>query len=107
MFHSGAHVEQLAASYMIQTPRYMGIDEIYVEDDIYCVITDIERRCVIDLLPKRDMETVKHWPAQLLCPEMVEVVTMDLWNPYRLAVHEKLQHIATKLRHLYGPGSSE
>jgi len=87
-----AHAEQLAASYVIQTPRYMGIDEIYVEDNIYCVITDIERRCVIDLLPKRDLETVKRWLAQLQCPEMVEAVTQDLWNPYRLAIREKLPH---------------
>jgi transposase len=85
-----AHVEQLAAAYTIQPPRYMGIDEIYVENDIYCVITDIERRCMIDLLPKRDMETVKRWLAQLPCPEMVEAVTMDLWNPYRLSIVDKL-----------------
>jgi len=87
-----AHVEQLAASYAIQIPRYMGIDEIYVEDDIYCVLTDIERRCVVDLLPKRDMETVKRWLAELKCPEIVEAVTMDLWNPYRLSIREKLPH---------------
>src|SRR5215472_8119817 len=80
----------LPQEYVIQTPRYMGIDEIYVEDNIYCVITDIERRCVIDLLPKRDMETVKHWLAELKHPEMVEAVTMDLWNPYRLSVREKI-----------------
>jgi transposase len=71
-----AYIEQLERSYVIQTPRYMGIDEIYIEDAIYCVITDIERRCVVDLLPKRDMETAKRWLAQLKCPETVEAVTM-------------------------------
>ncbi len=87
-----AHIERLEQEYLIQTPHYMGIDEIYVEDAIYCVITDLERRCMVDLLPKRDMETVKHWLAALKFPETVEVVTMDLWNPYRLSVREILPH---------------
>jgi len=85
-----AQIEHLEQAYVIQTPRYLGIDEIYVEDAIYCVLTDLERRCMIDLLPKRDMETVKRWLAELKHPETVEAVTMDLWNPYRLSVREKI-----------------
>ncbi len=49
-----AHIEKLEHSYVIQTPRYLGIDEIYVEDAVYCVLTDLERHAVVDLLPKRD-----------------------------------------------------
>ncbi len=87
-----AHSERLEREYLIQTPRYLGIDEIYVEDAIYCVLTDLERRCMIDLLPKRDMNTVKRWLTGLKRPEVVEGVTMDLWNPYRLSIREILPH---------------
>lgn len=87
-----AHVERLEREYLIQTPRYLGIDEIYVEDAVYCVLTDLERRCMIDLLPKRDMETVKRWLTGLKSPEVVEGVAMDLWNPYRLSIREILPH---------------
>jgi transposase len=85
-----AHISHLERDYVIQTPRYLGIDEIYIEDAPYCVLTDLERRCVIDLLAKRDMESVKRWLTQLVSPEKVEAVAMDLWNPYRLAVREVL-----------------
>lgn len=87
-----AQIERLERAYVLQTPRYLGIDEIYVEDAVLCVLTDLERRCMIDLLPKRDMESVKRWLSQLKQPEIVEAVTMDLWNPYRLAVREVLPH---------------
>jgi transposase len=85
-----AHVEALERDYVIQTPRYLGIDEIYVEDAPYCVLTDLGRRCILDVLAKRDMGTVKRWLAQLSHKERVSVVAMDHWNPYRLSVQEVL-----------------
>jgi len=84
------HIDNLELGYVIQTPRYLGIDEIYVEDAIYCVLTDLERHCMVDLLPKRDMETVKRWLRQLKHPETVEAVAMDHWNPYRRSIREVL-----------------
>jgi transposase len=87
-----AHVETLERDYVIQTPRHLGIDEIYVEDAVYCVLTDLERHAVVDLLPKRDMVSVKAWLSRLENPSCVEAVAMDLWNPYRLSIHEMLPH---------------
>lgn len=85
-----AHIETLERNYVIQTPRYLGIDEIYVEDAVYCVLTDLERHCVLDVLEKRDMVTVKKWLKELPEPSRVEAVAMDHWNPYRVSVHEVL-----------------
>ncbi|WP_052568946.1 transposase [Ktedonobacter racemifer] len=84
IFH--AEAARLEQEYVIPTPRWLGIDEIYVEDHIYCVLTDIEHRYIVDLLPKRDMESVKKWLSRLPGADRVECVTMDLWNPYRLAI---------------------
>lgn len=87
-----AQIERLERAYVLQTPRYLGIDEIYVEDSIYCVLTDIERRCVIDLLPKRDCESVKRWLMRLKGRDQIEASTMDLWNPYRIAIQALVPH---------------
>jgi transposase len=84
IFHT--EVSRLEREYVVQTPRYLGIDEIYVEDHIYCVLTDIEHRYIVDLLPKRDMDSVKKWLSRLPGADRVTCVTMDLWNPYRLAI---------------------
>ncbi len=86
-----AHIEHLERTYVIETPRYLGIDEIVI-DAPWCVLTDLERHCIIDVLEKRDMVTVKRWLTQLPCLQTVEVVVMDHWNPYRLSVHEALPH---------------
>jgi transposase len=88
-----AHIERLEREYVIQTPRYLGMDEIYLEDAPYCVLTDLQRHAALDLLPKRDMKTVKSWLAQLQSPENIEALSIDLWNPYRLSAREMLPHV--------------
>jgi transposase len=53
IFH--AEIARLEQAYVIQPPHCLGIDEIYVEDHIYGVLTDIEHRYIVDLLAvKRD-----------------------------------------------------
>lgn len=84
-----AHIERRERAYVIETPHYLGIDEIVIETP-WCVLTDLERHRVIDVLPKHDMVTVKSWLAQLSCPKRVEAVIRDHWNPYRLALREVL-----------------
>ncbi len=70
-----SHIETLECNYAIQTPRYLGIDEIYVEDAIYCVLTDLERHAVVDLLAvKRDyfcIQTAHHLKQGATCLERI------------------------------------
>jgi transposase len=54
------------------------------------IFKNYERKSLI--IPKRDMESLKRWLARLKSPEIVEAATMDLWNPYRLAIREVLPH---------------
>lgn len=96
-----AHIEVLERDYVIQTPRYLGIDEIYVEDAIYCVLTDLERHAVVDLLPKRDMPTVKSWFRQYIEPAILQAVCMDHWNPYRQSVREILPQAKVVVDHFH------
>jgi transposase len=64
--YSDTRIERLEQAQVLQTPRYPGIDEVYVEGSIYCVLTDFERRCEIDILSKRDSDSVKLWLMRLL-----------------------------------------
>src|SRR5690348_11041658 len=55
------HVERLEREHVLQTPRYLGIDEIYPAGTPYCVLTDLERHAVRGLWARRDLKTVKGW----------------------------------------------
>lgn len=66
-----------------EVPRVMGIDEVYVNRIARCIVTDIENRRIIELLPKRDMLTVFRFLLQMENKHNLQVVAMDMWAPYR------------------------
>lgn len=75
--------------------RVLGIDEIYLGHKEYVlVLSDIERRCVIEVLPNRLKATLEKWLDGLSKEERraIEVVSMDMWEAYRQAVRNKLSH---------------
>ena len=57
-------------------------------------MSDLERRCVIAVLDDRGKETLEKWFDQLSPEERqaIGVVSMDMWEPYYLAVKVKLPH---------------
>jgi transposase len=85
-----AHTAQLAKTYQVLTPAVLGIDELHLLNKPRCVFTNVETHTIIDLLEKRDQKTVQKYLAGLTDGHRVEVVTMDMWNPYRLAVEAAL-----------------
>ena len=58
------------------------------------VISAPEEGYVIDVLPNRERETLEKWLAGL--PEVrrmaIQVVNVDMWEPYTLAIKAKLSH---------------
>jgi transposase len=77
--------------------RVLGVDEISVRKghrQYALVLSDLERRCVIDVLPNRKRDTFEAWLDNLSEEEhkAIRVVSMDMWKPYRLAVQTKLSH---------------
>lgn len=75
--------------------RVLGIDEIALKKrhkQYALVLSDLERRCVIAILPNRKKETLigwlKAWPEA--DRKAIRVVSTDLWEPYRRAVQEAL-----------------
>ena len=77
--------------------RILGVDEISVcrhHKQYALVLSDLERRCVIAVLPNRLKVTFENWLDSLSKAEKkaIKVVSMDMWEPYRQAVHNKLAH---------------
>ena len=65
-------------------PRCVGIDDwAWLKGQRYgTIVVDLERSCVVDLLPDRDAETVKKW---LSGHPGVELVSRDRWSAYAQA----------------------
>jgi transposase len=58
------------------------------------VISDLEKRCVIEVLENRHKDTLESWLKELSEEEgkAIKFVSMDMWNPYRQAVQKMLPH---------------
>jgi transposase len=67
----------------IEAPAWLGIDELFLIRKPRCIFTDVKRRAIVDLLAKRDKLSVSKWLTNLPGKKTVEVVTMDMWKPYR------------------------
>jgi len=77
--------------------RVLGVDEISLwkgHKQYALVLSDLERRVVIDVLPNRQKDTLEKWLDGLTEEERraIKVVSVDMWKPYRLAVRKKLPH---------------
>jgi transposase len=79
------YINRLEETLRFETPNWLGIDEIHIIKP-RCVITNIEERTLIDLLPNRNKDTVIGYLSRLPNRERVQYVTMDMWAPYRDAV---------------------
>lgn len=81
-----AHTAQLEKTHTFVTPAVLGIDELHLLNKPRCVLTNVEYRTVIDLLGSRDQKTVQAYLSKIEDGHKIEIVTMDMWRPYRQAV---------------------
>lgn len=79
------HVNVLEAKFRFESPKWMGIDEIFLIKP-RCVITNIQDNTIVDLLPNRNKETVVKYLSKMVNHDKVQYVAMDMWTPYRDAV---------------------
>ena len=85
-----SYVIELEKAYHVVTPKWLGIDEIHIIKQARCVLTNMDRKAIIDILPNRNKETVKKYLFQLPKREHIQNVCMDMWNPYRDAAQSVL-----------------
>jgi len=74
------------------TPRVLGIDELYLQKQFRCVLTNIEQQTVIQLLPNRSLELVTSTFMALPDRKNVEVVSTDMYKNYLAAAREAFPH---------------
>lgn len=77
------HYEAQKGRYKPAAPRVLGIDELYLQRTYRCVLTNIEEETIIDLLESRTKSHVTAYLSRLKDRKDVEIVCMDMWNPYR------------------------
>lgn len=74
--------------------RALGVDEIHLGNQEYAlVLSDLDRNCVIAVLPDRLKATLERWLAEELTEKernAIKIVSMDMWRPYRQAAHKML-----------------
>lgn len=73
-----------------ETPTILGIDDVYIDRQARCILTDIEKPRVFDLLPGRQTETVYKYLNELKDKENIEIVTMDMSRPFASSVVDAL-----------------
>jgi transposase len=95
--------EQLKKNGFIDTPKWIALDEVQPQwnGTQFCVISDPLGRRVLDLIPN----TTKELAGWLLRLDRlaVEVVTMDMWAPYRAIVRRLFPnaHIVVDRYHVH------
>ncbi len=77
------HSEQLGKDYRVETPRWLGMDEIYLIRKSRAVLTNLEKRTIIDMIRDRTKATLEPYISQMPNPHLVEVVAIDMWPAYR------------------------
>lgn len=80
--------------------KRLGIDEISNrkgQGDYVLVLTDLEQRKLLDILPDRKKRTLIAWlqtPPPGIDLSALEIAAIDLWAHYREAVHTVYPHVA-------------
>lgn len=74
------------------TPTVLGIDDVYIGGVPRCILTDIQRKEVVDILPRRDMSTVYEYLSQMKNKSRVRIIAMDMSKPFFDCVSDAFPH---------------
>ncbi|WP_445505053.1 ISL3 family transposase [Microvirga sp. G4-2] len=79
-------IDRLLASHQPYAPVILGIDELTLLHKKRTIFTDVGERRVIDLMDGMNRSQVDRWLYTLPNRKRIQLVTMDMWGPYREAV---------------------
>lgn len=85
-------VEQKERYMVFKAPRVLGIDEVHLNKQMRAVFTDIEDLKVLDMLKDRNKQTIIKFLKKIPDKQTIEIVTTDMWQPYKDAINEVLPH---------------
>lgn len=70
------------------TPTVLGIDELYILGSYRCILTNIQRLTLFDMLPSRKVDVLRQYFPGLSDPENVKYVTSDFYATYAAVTRE-------------------
>ena len=76
------YVADLEKTVRFETPKWMGIDEIYLIRP-RGVISNISNNTIVELLHNRNKDTLVRYLHHLEGKNRIQYVAMDMWAPYR------------------------
>lgn len=71
-----------------QAPRVLGIDETHFSQKMHLVMTDIEKRTLLDMRKDRSQVATQKAIMRLRDWKNIEIVCIDMWRPYHRAVKQ-------------------
>jgi transposase len=86
-------------------PRRLSLDEAHHRRgrELATVVSDLDRRCVIEVLDGRDRRTIERWLSALPADVRagIEVVSIDPYDAYRQAIRAALPHARIACDHFH------
>ena len=82
------YVVRLKQTVVFETPEVLGIDELKIIGQYRAVLTNIKKLALFDMLPTRNKADLITFFKALPHNDNVEILSMDLWNPYRQVAKE-------------------
>jgi transposase len=82
------HINSLCQNVRFETPEILGIDDVKCSGSFRCILTNIEKLSVFDLLPSCDQEKLSQHFSMLADKHNVKVITMDLSRTFRQVAQE-------------------
>lgn len=77
------YIEVKDEDYKPYLPEWIGLDETHLNKIMRGIITDVDARKPIDMLPDRDKPLLRRWFGQFKERSHVKGLTIDMWGPYR------------------------
>lgn len=86
------YVERAEGEIVFETPRILGIDEIHFNRKYRLILTNIHEKTIYDMVENRNKETVIARLSRIPNKHLIQIVTTDMWKPYKDAVNQVLPH---------------
>lgn len=83
------YVDEWESHRRIETPTWLGLDEIHLTKP-RGVVTNVRERTLVDILVDRRKDTVSRYLGRLPDRSRIHLVAMDMWRPYKEAVEAVL-----------------
>ena len=90
---AASYVDVRDDDYKPYLPEWIGLDETHLNKIMRAVITDVDARKPIDMLPDRDKPMLRKWFRQFKDRSHVKGLTIDMWPPYRDVAAELFENL--------------